>query len=201
MASSLREMLLAYLDDHGGATTEELQRALGVSRRHIQRTLHELASENRVSRCLIPGSRHTGAYSLVYDKPATMQPVNRLLEAIEQVGGMVLQDQILQSFIDDYYKGRMDHSIEQINDDPSLQMSCRRTPNGWWITMQSCPFPYWRGTQSVCQAEERAFSRHLHGSAIHVGDAKAGTCQFFVPVRTDKSEPLDKESEDVERSE
>ncbi|MCY0909345.1 MAG: HTH domain-containing protein [Sulfobacillus thermotolerans] len=185
MPSGLREKIVLYLTDHPVVTTEELRQEMGVSRRHVQRTLHQLVSEGVVRMSLLPGSRHTGEYRLVPKESTAMQPVNRLLSAIQEAGGPALRDRILEIFIDDYYRGRMDHTPDDVSRDESLMMSWNKTPNGWWITMQRCPFPYWRGTQSVCDAEARAFAHHLDAPAIHLADGERGVCQFFVPLRTD----------------
>lgn len=198
MPSGLRDTIVLYLTDHLTVTTEELQQTLGVSRRHIQRTLHQLIVEGLVSMSLMPGSRHTGEYRLIPGESAALQPVNRLLTAIQEAGGAALRDRILEIFIDDYYRGRMDHSPEEVSRDESLKMNWSKTPNGWWITMQRCPFPYWRGTQSICEAEARAFAHHLGAPVIHLSEGEKGVCQFFIPLRTDMRPDQEGDGDDDE---
>ncbi|WP_158026876.1 HTH domain-containing protein [Sulfobacillus thermosulfidooxidans] len=184
MPSSLRERILEYLDQHKEVTTEQLQKIFGVSRRHIQRHLHQLVEEHRVSMTLLPGSHHTGVYQSVLPRDEEFHAIPQLLRAIEKVGGKDLLGKVLEQFTDQYYGHSIDQSLEALSQENSVLMDWKKSPNGWWITMRQCPLPNTPDAELVCQAEARTFSKHFKAPAIHFSRAETGVCQFFIPQKT-----------------
>ncbi len=184
MAPSLRERLLEYLDQHKEVTTEQLQSFLGVSRRHIQRHLHQLIEENRVSVRLLPGSHHTGVYRSILPGNGEFQAMPQLLCAIEKVGGTDFLGRVLEQFMEQYYGAAIDKSPDVLIEEGSAFMDWKQSPNGWWITMRQCPLPRITDVRVLCEAEARTFSKHFHAPAIHFSRDDTGVCQFFIPHKT-----------------
>ncbi len=197
MTASLRERLLEYLDQHKEVTTEELQKVFGVSRRHIQRHLHQLVDERRVSMTLLPGSHHTGVYQSVLPQGDEFHAIPQLLKAVEKVGGQHLLGKVLEQFIDQYYGKAIQKTPEVLSQEDSVLMNWKKSPNGWWITMRQCPLPNTPEAEIVCQAETRIFSKHFHAPAIHFSRDETGVCQFFIPQKTQETQTASVSSEDV----
>jgi predicted ArsR family transcriptional regulator len=197
MTVSLRERLLEYLDQHKEVTTEQLQKVFGVSRRHIQRHLHQLVEEERVSMSLLPGSHHTGVYQSVLPRDDEFHAIPQLLKAVERVGGQNLLGKVLEQFIDQYYGKAIEKSPEFLSQEESVFMDWKKSPNGWWITMRQCPLPNTPDAEMVCQAETRIFSKHFHAPAIHFSRGETGVCQFFIPQKTQETETTSELHQDI----
>ncbi|MCY0886356.1 MAG: hypothetical protein OWV35_10865, partial [Firmicutes bacterium] len=112
------------------------------------------------------------------------QPLRRLLAAMEDAAGPELYRRILDVYIDDYYGNDLHRPLEELARQEHRNMSWQPSTNGWWIEMRSCPFPYWKGNPTVCEAETRVLSQHWKVPVINIADdGERMRCRFFIPIR------------------